>query len=439
MPAKTLIASGVLYTDRRTFNLEQDMVSELYPSVTPFLSFVMDRASENVTDPDYKMFEHRPRWRYQTIDVNGSAAWDSDGTPGDTNTVTVDGASGVEIDDSIAGMIVDIWSSDGTTKRGIARVNSVTNSTTIVLKSLGNPTASDEAIADLQDDDVFYIVANAIGEEQTSPDAAHDELEIVWNSTGIHRTPLIISGTLKEALLRGARGGELARLRENKMKEHKIQVSRKLLMSYRVGGIGGTANGAGGGTDSSFIGHITDADGKTVRTTMGFIPALERYGQSSDSSDSQNVFDRAKANYTYTQFVEDMEKTFQYSEGGVKKAFCGPGAMTFWSTLAMAKQSSWGIEISGSEIDRFGARVRFLDTGHGVLELTLEPVLRRTPYANYMLVPDNNNLQHKVYRPTRYDTNIKTDDGYDGQKDEFFSDEGIGLQLMESHQLFRLT
>jgi hypothetical protein len=210
-------------------------------------------------------------------------------------------------------------------------------------------------------------------------------------------------------------------------------------MSSRVGGIGGAANGAGCGTDASFIGHTSDADGKTVRPTMGFIPALERYGISDDSDDAQNIFDRAKANYTYTQFVEDMEKTFQYSEGGMKKAFCGPGAMTFWSTLAMAKQSSWGIEISGSEIDRFGARIRYLDTGHGVLELTQEPVLRRTPYANYMMVPDNSNLQHKVYRPTRYDTNIKVDDGYDGQKDEFFSDEGIGLQLMESHQLFRLT
>lgn len=439
MPAKTLIASGVLFTDRRTFNLEKDMVSELYPSVTPFLSFVMDRNSEDVTDPDFKMFEHRAPWRYQTLLVNGSGSWGTAGAPGDTVTVDVDNAEGVTVNDSMKGMTVDIWSSDESTKRGVARVHSVTDSDTIVLKSLGNPGAGNEQIADLQDNDKLFIIANAIGEEQTSPVAQHDELEIVWNSCGIHRTPLNISGTLKEALLRGAQQGELARLRETKMKEHKIQVSRKLLMSYRVGGMGGTAHGAGGGTDSTFINHVDDSDGKTVRTTLGIIPALERYGQSTDTNDAQNVFDRAKASYTYSTFVEDMEKTFQYSEGGTKKAFCGPGAMTFWSQLAMAKQSSWGIEISGSEIDRFGARIRFLDTGHGVLELTLEPVLRRTPYKDYMIVPDNTNIQHKVYRPTRYMTNIKTDDGYDGQKDEFFSDEGVGLQLMESHQLFRLT
>lgn len=439
MPAKQLIASGVLFTDRRTFNLQKDMVSELYPSVTPFLSFLMDRQTEDVTDPDFKMFEWRAPWRYQFLDANGIAAWGVDGTPGDTATVTVDNPNGVAVNDSLKAMTVEIWNAAGTTKKGIARVHSVTDATTIVIKALGNPTAANEAIANIADNDRFYVVANAIGEEQTSPDAQHDELEIVWNSCGIHRTPLNISGTLKEALLRGTKTGELARLRETKMKEHKIQVSRKLLMSYRVGGIGGTANGAGGGTDSSFIGHITDAEGKTVRTTMGIIPALERYGISDDTSDAQNVFARAKASYTYTDFVEDMEKTFQYSEGGTKKAFCGPGAMTFWSTLAMAKQSAWGIEISGSEIDRFGSRIRFLDTGHGVLELTLEPVLRRTPYSSYMIVPDNNNIQHKMYRPTRYMTNIKTDDGYDGQKDEFFSDEGLGLQLMEAHQLFRLT
>jgi hypothetical protein len=44
-------------------------------------------------------------------------------------------------------------------------------------------------------------------------------------------------------------------------------------------------------------------------------------------------------------------------------------------------------------------------------------------------------LKHKRYRPHKFATNIKTDDGYDGQKDEFFSDEGVGIQMIEKHSL----
>jgi hypothetical protein len=39
----------------------------------------------------------------------------------------------------------------------------------------------------------------------------------------------------------------------------------------------------------------------------------------------------------------------------------------------------------------------------------------------------------------RYSTNIKTENGYDGVKDEFFSDEGLCMQLQETHHVLKLT
>jgi len=38
-----------------------------------------------------------------------------------------------------------------------------------------------------------------------------------------------------------------------------------------------------------------------------------------------------------------------------------------------------------------------------------------------------------------YQTNIKTDNAFDAVKDQYFSDEGIGVQLIESHNLMSVT
>ena len=56
-----------------------------------------------------------------------------------------------------------------------------------------------------------------------------------------------------------------------------------------------------------------------------------------------------------------------------------------------------------------------------------------------MLIIDEDNLFHAQYRSPMYQTNIKTNNAYDGVKDQYFSDEGIGIQLIESHNLFKIT
>jgi hypothetical protein len=56
-----------------------------------------------------------------------------------------------------------------------------------------------------------------------------------------------------------------------------------------------------------------------------------------------------------------------------------------------------------------------------------------------MLIVDEDNLFHSQYRAPMYQTNIKTDNGYDGVKDQYFSDEGVGISLIESHNLIKIT
>ena len=38
-----------------------------------------------------------------------------------------------------------------------------------------------------------------------------------------------------------------------------------------------------------------------------------------------------------------------------------------------------------------------------------------------------------------YQANIKTDNAFDGVKDQYMSDEGLGIQLIEIHSLFKIT
>ena len=434
---KLLKGSGVLYTDRRDFYVSPQVVKELWTDVAPFTTVISSRESRKVPDPIFKMFEHRNPWVKQLFLCNS----DTDNLDSDTTTnttVTVDGASNCSIDDSLIGHICEVWTTSYGSKKAIVRVDSVTSSTVVVVNTLWTSTGSDIALAD---NDIFLIIGNAQGEGTTSPEAWADELEVVWNSTQIFKTPLQITGSLLAASLRGE-SSELARLRAQKNQEHKMQKEKAFLFGKRVGGTG--LDLQDGSTSESFAdGGVLDSDGNLVRTTYGAVSAIEVYGDSTSTNDYQNIFTVSEASYNYSSFVDDMEKVFQYvPEAGVKRAFVGAGALGYWSKIAgtsgMAGNSGWTVNMSDMKRDSLGFNYKILETPHGILQLIPAPALRG-PYNKYMLVISEENLFHAQYRSPMYQTNIKTDNAFDGVKDQYMSDEGIGMQLIESHHLFKVT
>lgn len=432
---KNLSGSGVLYTDRRDFYISPQVVKELWTDVTPFTTVVANQEQRTPPDPLFKMFEHRNPWQKQEFvsatDVANLAAGDSE-----SGAMDVDGIVGIasSCDDSWVGLECEVWDTTRTTLRGHAIVSSVTDSNTIKYKNLGA-----DAL-DVADNDVFIVVGNAHGEGTSAPDAWADELKVVYNSTQIFKTPLQITGTLEAAALRGE-SSELARLRLQKSQEHKIQKERAFLFGDSKVGTG-LKDSRDGTSDETFSdGGITDVNSNRVRTTKGIITALNDYGAT--SGDDQNVFTVSEATYSYSNFVDDMEKVFQYvPEAGMKMAFCGMGAMSYWSKMegasGFAGNSGWTVNMSQSERSSMGFNYRQLETPHGVLMLIPTPVLRG-PYNKYMMVISEENLFHSVYRPPVYQTNIKTDNAFDGVKDQYMSDEGIGITLIESHKLFKIT
>ena len=427
---KLLKASGVLYTDRRDFYVSPNVVKELWTDVAPFTTVISNMETRQTPDPVFKMFEHRNPWVKQYFLCDGDTdALDSDTTT--NTTVTVDGASNISIDDSLVGTICEVWTTGYGTKKAVVRVDSVTSSTVIVVNTLWTSTGSDYNLAN---NDIFEVIGNAQGEGTTAPEAWSDELSVVYNSCQIFKTPLQITGTLLQASLRGE-SSELSRLRAQKNQEHKMQKEKAFLYGHRVGGTNL------GGSDTFADGGVLDADGNLVRTTYGIVKALEDFGAS--SGDDQSVFTVSEASYTYNSFVDDMEKVFQYvPTSGVKRAFCGAGALSYWSKMAgttgMGGNSGWTINVGDMKRDSLGFNYKTLETPHGILQLIPTPALRGA-YNGYMLIVDEENLFHAQYRAPMYQTNIKSDNAFDAVKDQYFSDEGVGITLIESHNLMKVT
>jgi hypothetical protein len=322
---------GVLYTDRRIFHVDPFVVRELWNDVAPFITFAANTRIIQVPDPNFKMFEHRSGWIKQMFVYNDAtpSAWPTNGSPAETiSGITVDGIVGLPvIDPSWKNLKCEVFASNLTTYKGqVLVVGVAADNTSITIKSLGNPRSTTNQHSALADNDVFIVVGNAFGEETTAPEGYTDELEVVYNSTQIFKTSVQISGTLAAAALRGY-SNELERLRLDKSKLHKIQKNRDFLYGTRPSGTG-MKSLAGTSYSDSHSTEQTDADGKTVRLTMGAVPLIYRYGVT--TGDNQNIFTIDAATYKYSNFVDDTEKIFQYlPEDGTKIALCGSGALSY--------------------------------------------------------------------------------------------------------------
>lgn len=438
MAVKSLFDGGAtskLYLDRRQFYITPDTFAELYPSDAPFSTFLMNvEQKTNLQDPLFKMFEHRAKWMDQQFQVTSTVLVPNSDSESDAITIkdnttqNLAGESANVADNSYVGLVCEVWDSTLTTKKGVILVTTVASATTFKCKSLKAATVQ------LANDDYFCVISNARGEGQTAREAWSDELDVVYNSTQIFDVPVEITGTLYHAALRGA-NNELARLRNDKSKEFKMQKEAAYLFGTSVMGTGMS------GTAMSDT-YRTDADGKPVRTTYGIIPMLETYGSTSGAQ--QNVFTINQATYKYDNFVDDTEKIFQYSNDGAQKfAFCAPGAMSYWSKLSntsnsFSGKSGWKVTLSDSRLNSLGFNVRLLETPHGILHLVPTKAMRGR-YNNYMVIVDHNNLFHATYRPDEFKNDVKKDDDYDGVKDVYKGDSGIGVTLQEAHQLIKIV
>ena len=56
-----------------------------------------------------------------------------------------------------------------------------------------------------------------------------------------------------------------------------------------------------------------------------------------------------------------------------------------------------------------------------------------------MLIVDHTHLFQASLEKAEFKNNIKTDDDYNGVKDVYTSDEGLGAELQEAHQIVTIA
>lgn len=442
------VNTGILYTDRRNFYLDENIVKELWTDPAPFLTMVanMNQRSD-LTDPIFKMFEHRNPWQDQRFLIASGENSDLDPASNSAVTITLPTAStsnfiglGSAATSALVGLEVAVHLPDATTGKpkgdrvAVAFVTSFTSATEITVKCIVTGTGSAYTLTGTE---WFVVIGNAHGEGSESPEAWADDLSLVYGQCQIFRTPLKITNTLKNAILRGETK-ELERLRKQKGQEHKIQKERAFLFGASLLG-----NGMDG---TAFPGDKfrTDANGEPVRTTTGIMELLLKYGSATATNDNQNIFSITEATYKYSNFVDDMEKVFQYyPEDGVKTMFASAKMLSYWSklegTTGVAGKSGWQVKLSDMKRDTLGFNYRILETPHGIIQLVPTPALTRSPYNGYGIVVDKANVFHALYEPHQYFQNIIQDNNPLYQKDEYYSYEGIGATMLESHKLFKLV
>ena len=424
--SKNLGSSGVLYTDRRDFYIRPNVVKELWTDVTPFTTVIANQSTmTGLSDPTFKMFEHRNPWVKQKFEVKSGAITYAN-LPGknvDSSEVVIESPEGIIMGSNLIGLQAEVYSVAHVPKFTVL-ITGYASGDKITFKLLKAKETGQELLIT----DYFMIIGSAHGEGTGSPTAWSNDLDVVFNQCQIFKTPVEVTGTLLQASLRGE-SKELARLRDMKSQEHKIQKERAFLFGENWSGLAGFAD-AEALTDSS-------TDKNVVRTTMGIIPAIKRSGLLGDYKNNYVASDVD----TYAGFVDVMERVFQYvPESGMKRAFVGAGALGHYSKLSGATgtfggDSGWTVNVGDMKRDALGFNYRVLETPHGAIQMIPTPALRG-PYNNHMLIVSDENLFHAQYRKPQFQASIQAPD-YDGVKDQYMSDEGVGISLVESHFLIK--
>lgn len=436
-------ASGVLFTDRRSWYPEPQVVYSFYKDVTPFLTLLSKLPTKKTNDRIFKLFEDRPTFVKQqfTVSVGSDVTVPANGTESDaigvTNVVNLPST----VHTAWKGLELEIWDSDMTTKKGVVIVTDVPSDSTIKVKS------SKSAQVVISNNDIAIVIGNVRGEVSVAPDAWSDELKVVWNSTQFFSVPVEISDDLKRASeAAGFKGSpELARLRLKKLLEMKMQVQNAFLRGTST--VGTNMNGSDSFNENN-LRTLTDKAGNVsnVYTTYGFITILEDYGITWSGSGSinpnTNIFKIPANNLNFATMSDITEVIFDKRTSDVAFAFAGSGAINEIAKKA-ADNTKFGfqgkMQLGDQKFSQIGFNIRELVTPNGNLYLVNTKALNSTPYRNSLLIPSIENIGIMEFKPFEYKTNVLTDNDYSAQKDVYNYNAGLWMTLLETHHMISIV
>ena len=423
--------------DNRRIHDFSDRVHELAPEESPFFVYLTQMSKSPTNDPVFRFLENRSKidWTSRNFNIStGGASAPGTVVAGTSYSFSVDDGASSSIDWLIKGMVFAVESSNS--DQVVVRIESAPvdtgNDTTFtgkVISFSNNDTGN--AIAD---NDRCQVIGTAFAEGSGSPDVWSSQLEDDFGYTQIFKTAAEMTNTAIATNYRGY-ANEWNRIWNLKLREHKVDIERAMLFSQR----GRSSN---------------------VQYTEGIVGSILKNSTSAASgslsytSGASYLAGQASTAVTYDTILSDFEVVFDPARGGgsSKLGLASLPVISFFNKLGGFFKNT--VNLDGSSNDgfhmdiqnvkgKFGHKLMAIDTVHGTLNLTKEPLFRGIS-SGFMLCCDLGQIAYRplvgngLNRDTHIVTNVQQADE-DLRKDMIITEAGLEVSLPETHLLYNFT
>ena len=409
---------------RRGFSFD-NQITKLVPNEAPFVSTLMAYKRKPVNDPDHKYMEHRPAWldnRSFFSDASNAPACSAtySGKAFDNWKVQASEDGGDAVDFFTAGddtpYIIQVLDADDLTQFCNFYVNNIDSTTAIDVNQL-----TDTPGFDVADNDPIQIIGIAFEEGGDKSDAYSDIVSMKWASCQIFKHLSQASRTVMKTWVAG--GNEWERIQAETATTHKVDMERNFIFGTRSTNTEdqGSANDPFGAPVATTLGGTNK---KPIRTSISIQQAA--HWADSVGLGGSRVFSNTIATYKYDDFIDDMEKLFEFGSDS-RYFFGGTGVLSILTKMALNADSNMTYENGMNEA---GVKYKKFLTPHGDLKFVRHPLFRGN-YANKAFAVDMNNIELLVFDGTFIRTDVETP-GYDGKESEIISDMGLEVGLPEA-------
>jgi len=249
----------------------------------------------------------------------------------------------------------------------------------------------------LVDNDPIFKIGESFPEGSTAGDPIVAQMEQRSNYTVICRKSVEQTGTMSQ--VEKWTGDDLARQRMKKLKLMKIDMEKMAIF------------------------------GKKSRVTTGTRPVSTCDGIL--NIPNINTYNLGGAPMNESALRAVMKTAFRYASKKKLLALCG--------ATAIDRIDSWGagkLELRPAE-ETYGTTINRYLTSFGELNLINHYLLTGSVYGGYMILVDLSQCSYCPLgnRDLQLRSNIKTDDGYDGQKDEWLAEFTFKFEMGAAHSL----
>ena len=423
--------------DLRRIHDFSDKVHELAPEESPFFVYLSQMSKNPTNDPVFRFLENRSKidWTSRNFVMANAPGTVVAGTSysfsvADAATPTA------SIDWLIKGMVFAVETS--TSDQVVVRIETapVDAGTTTTFTGKVISFSNNDSGSTVSDDDRCQVIGTAFAEGSGSPDVFSSQLEDDFGYTQIFKTAAEMTNTAIATNYRGY-ANEWNRIWNLKLREHKVDIERAMLFSQR-------------------------ARSSNIQYTEGIVGSILKNGTSaasgslSYSSGVPYFASQASSAITYDTILSDFEVVFDPARGGgsSKLGLASLPVISFFNKLggffntgvAALGPGSGG---SGFSLDvqniqgKFGHKIMAIDTVHGTLNLTKEPLFRGIS-SGFMLCCDLGQIGYRplvgngLNRDTHIVTNVQQADE-DLRKDMIITEAGLEVTLPETHMLYNFT